>query len=143
MPPRKHSLRPLSLAEEGAYFAMEIQIGADGSLVNNDEVVFLLDYERFGLLRVDYFHGCNAWGVVGQAGWRGTCWLSWDRLGQAVISITGGCAVNAIRKIQQRWRMRKWNRMVDTVLAIARRCVRSSRKGKFVQCCLTRIPGAE
>ena len=63
MPPRKHCLRPLSLLEEETYAAMMIHIGADGSLVKTDEVVFDLDEGRFGRLSIDYHHD-GLWCVV-------------------------------------------------------------------------------
>ena len=126
--PRAHSLRPLSLANERAFYERGIQIGADGSLVQDGDVVFLINAENFGLHKIDYFHGCNAWGAVGQT------FEEYDFAASEVISIKRSRTLHAIWTIQRRWRHHKEARIVDTVLAIARCCVRPSRKGKFVLC---------
>ena len=125
--PRLHSLRPLDCTTEVEFFQREIQIGADGSRVHDGDEVFFI--ESGVVASIDYFYGCVDGRVVGQ-----TVVDELPFFAHEVVSMTTGWAVSVVRQIQQRWRKRRWHRQIVEALNIARCCVRSDRKGKFVRC---------
>ena len=93
------------LSEEES-FRREIQIGYDGSIVNDGDFVYILDAVAFGenpIQEIDYFHGFSINPNVPMAQMVDDS----DNLASDMIGLENGFTAIRIRNFQRRWKERR------------------------------------
>ena len=98
--------RNISAEFEEQQFHQNIQYGADGSIISDDDDVYLLEGRfQVRVTKIDYFHGCH----IGVA----TAQLL-DKDGTEALALNmlqlapWGVAVHCITVLQRKWRKRQW-----------------------------------
>ena len=142
-PPGAMVLQRMSWRDERAlFYEWDTQIGADNSLVFDDEPVFVIrPDDLFGKIEyVDYFHGVMHGMVVGQMAVEERDFCSAD-----VISTLRGPVVTAVTAVQRAFRRKryvkwytntKWNIFVEDVVAwinLNGRYIRKTKHDPFGQ----------